>query len=136
MDVDVLRLSPYGDEMHIDLHGYHPADINLLALIEQVWQTRAPWVSLVHGHGRGRRKTVRTGYFGVRIRRALRKDPAFKPYIVRSSLDVTHRSSTYVRLRKNPKPSRTAIDMSLIGIRRYEPKVEPRLLLLIIRAHT
>src|SRR5579871_4469850 len=115
--------------MKIDLHGYHPKDLNLTVLIEQVWQTGAADVTLIHGHGRtrGRRRGVRgrtrTGYFGVRIRRALRHDPTLKPFIVRSSLECLRWGQTYVRIRKNPKPSRTSVDMSLIGLQRYAHQV-------------
>jgi hypothetical protein len=122
-DEEVMRV--FDGLMQIDLHGYHPADLNMTVLIEQAWQTGAAGVTLIHGHGRHRGHLVRantnTGFFGVRIRRALRHDAALKPYIVRSSLDVSHQGSTYVRLRRNPTPSRTEIDMSLIGCRRYEP---------------
>jgi DNA-nicking Smr family endonuclease len=40
--------------MDIDLHGYHPSDINVENLLKQAWETGASQVTLIHGHGHKR----------------------------------------------------------------------------------
>ena len=91
----------------IDLHGYHPDDIDLLAVVRQAWESGASGLRLIHGHGRNRGISpgfvnTNTGYFGLRVRSDLRHGPELKPYVVRSSLDCSHNGSTFIRLRSNP----------------------------------
>ena len=110
--------------MDIDLHGYHPVDINLAALVRQAWEMGAPQITLIHGHGHNRGISAgfvnsNTGFFGMTIRPTLRHDPEFKPWIVRTSLDCGHDGSTTIRLRRNPKPTRIDIDMNLVGEPRF-----------------
>jgi len=44
--------------MEIDLHGYHPDDIDVENLIKQAWETGATEVTLIHGHGHSRGLSV------------------------------------------------------------------------------
>jgi len=102
--------------VQIDLHGYHPDNIDLAALIRQAWETGAAKLTLIHGHGHNRGINVgfvntNTGFFGVRIRRELRHDKHFAQWIKGSTLDCRHDGSTTVKLKANPNPSRTEIVM-------------------------
>ncbi len=106
-----MKIDRKAEAEEIDLHGYHPDDIDLVALIEQAWQAGITKLRLIHGHGHWRGRSVgfvntNTGYFGLRIRSDLRHHPALKNFIVRSSLDCTHDGSTTIRLRSNPTPTR------------------------------
>lgn len=38
--------------MELDLHGYHPNEIDVADLLKQAWETGADKVTLIHGHGR------------------------------------------------------------------------------------
>ncbi|MEJ2378490.1 MAG: Smr/MutS family protein [Pseudolabrys sp.] len=110
--------------MDVDLHGYHPDDIDLAALVREAWETGAPELTLIHGHGRHRGISpgfvnTNTGYFGLRIRSALRRETEFKQWIKRSTLYCGHEGSTTVKLKPNPKPTRVAIDMDLVGPQRH-----------------
>ena len=40
--------------MEIDLHGYHPSEIDVPDLLRQAWEAGALEVTIVHGHGRNR----------------------------------------------------------------------------------
>ena len=40
--------------MEIDLHGYHPSEIDVPDLLRQAWETGASEVTIIHGHGRNR----------------------------------------------------------------------------------
>ena len=100
--------------MDIDLHGYHPDDIDVVDLLKQAWETGANKVTLIHGHGHNRGISVgfvntNTGYFGLRVRGAIRRNSDLKPWIKISSLDCSRDGSTTVQLKKNPNPTRTEI---------------------------
>ncbi len=106
--------------MEIDLHGYHPDDIDLATFVRQAWETGAPELTLIHGHGRHRGLSpgfvnTNTGYFGLRIRDALRHDRKLKQWIKRSTLYCGHEGSTTVKLKPNSNPTRSAIAMELVG---------------------
>jgi hypothetical protein len=102
--------------MDIDLHGYHPSDINVEILLKQAWETGASQVTLIHGHGHKRGISVglsntNTGYFGLIVRRAIRGNARLKPWVKISTLDCGHDGSTTVKLKPNPSPTRTQIEM-------------------------
>jgi hypothetical protein len=102
--------------MEIDLHGYHPRDIDFENLLRQVWETGVDEVVLVHGHGRMRAgsrrfRNTKTGYFGVHVRRTIRGNSKLKPWVKISMLDVRRWGETKVRMKQNPNSSRSRIDM-------------------------
>ena len=105
--------------VQIDLHGYHPRDIKgapLATILEQAWQMGVPRIRFIHGHGRARGKRnmsrgfyrTNTGYFGLSIRRALRQ------WIKYSTLDCSDWGRTTVKLKRNAKPTRNALDLSVL----------------------
>jgi hypothetical protein len=105
--------------MQIDLHGYHPAEIvfngTLLNLVRQTWEMGETELTLIHGHGRNRGITpgfvnTNTGYFGLCIRRALRHDQSFRPWIRHTTLDCSEMGCTSIRLKANPNPTRLKLD--------------------------
>lgn len=107
--------------MEIDLHGFHPRDLDLETLLKQVWETGADDVVLVHGHGRSRGKSVgflntKTGHFGLCIRATIRGNPRLKPWVKISTLDCRRWGSTTVKLKSNPSPTRNEIDLSTVRI--------------------
>ena len=74
----------------MDLHGYHPSEIVqtdvLKKIIQQTWEMGENYVTLIHGHGRNRGISpgfvnTNTGYFGLEIRRALRRDTELRQWI-------------------------------------------------------
>ncbi|HZR60347.1 MAG TPA: Smr/MutS family protein [Xanthobacteraceae bacterium] len=116
--------------VQIDLHGYHPRDIKgapLARILEQAWQMGAPRIRLIHGHGRARGNSKRdwsrgfyktnTGYFGLSIRRALRRNRALRQWIKYSTLDCSDWGRTTVKLKRNAKPTRSALDLSVLPAR-------------------
>src|SRR2546430_16144428 len=106
--------------MEIDLHGYHPDDVDIVALVRQCWEMGAAQITLIHGHGHNRGISAGfvntdTGFFGLSVRSVLRHDSALKSFVIRSSLDCSHDGSTTIRLRPNPHATRTKLEMDLIG---------------------
>lgn len=102
--------------MEIDLHGHHPREVDLETLLKQVWETGVDDVVLVHGHGRARGRSVgflntKTGYFGLCVRATIRGNPRLKPWVKISTLDCRSWGSTTVKLKPNPKPTRSEIDL-------------------------
>lgn len=109
--------------MTIDLHGYHPSDIVwngvLDRIIQQAWEMGEKELSLIHGHGRNRGITpgfvnTNTGFFGLEIRRALRHGVGLRKWIHHTTLDCSDMGVTSVRLKRNPAPSRSALEASLM----------------------
>jgi hypothetical protein len=118
--------------MQIDLHGYHPRDIDLENLLKQAWEMGATEVELIHGHGRKRGISVgwlntKTGHFGLCIRAAIRGNSSLKPWVKISTLDCRHGGSTKVKLKSNPNPTRSAIEMptSSVGSDPGNPDAPP-----------
>lgn len=119
--------------VQIDLHGYHPRDIKgapLATILEQAWQMGAPRIRFIHGHGRARGKfrdnsrgfyRTNTGYFGVSIRRALRRHRELRQWIKYSTLDCSDWGRTTVKLKRNAKPTRTALDLTVLP-----PRTQPQ----------
>ena len=102
--------------MEIDLHGYHPDSIDVANLLEQAWKTGAAQVTFIHGHGRNRGLSpgfinTNTGYFGICIRRVIRGNAALKQWVKISTLDCKQNGATTVKLKPNPTPTRTTIDL-------------------------
>jgi hypothetical protein len=87
----------------------------------------APRIRLIHGHGRARGNSKRdwsrgfyktnTGYFGLSIRRALRRNRALRQWIKYSTLDCSDWGRTTVKLKRNAKPTRSALDLSVLPAR-------------------
>jgi len=80
----------------IDLHGYHPREIVdtglLREIVRQTWEMGEHSFTLVHGHDRNRGISpgfvnTNTGYFGLRIREALRCDESLRVWIFYTTLD-------------------------------------------------
>ena len=117
---------PAGRRVIIDLHGYRPRDIlgePLAAIIAQAWETGADGIRFIHGHGRMRGKSpgfynTKTGYFGLAIRRQLRRGRALRQWIKYTTLDCGDWGATTVRLKTNPSPTRTKIDFGPLPRRR------------------
>jgi hypothetical protein len=102
--------------MDIDLHGYHPDEIDVADLVRQAWEMGADKVRLIHGHGRNRGISVGfintdTGYFGLRIRGAIRGNKVLKQWAKISTFDCSHNGSTTLTLRRNLNPTQRKIDL-------------------------
>ena len=104
-----------GEKVKIDLHGFHPREIIdtgvLREIVRQVWEMGEDSLTLVHGHGRNRGISpgfvnTNTGYFGLRIREALRRDESLREWIFYTTLDRRAIGSTTVRPKPNPTPNR------------------------------
>ena len=111
--------------MEIDLHGYHPDDLDriyddeavclLNRIVQQAWEMGESELRLIHGHGRNRGISpgfvnTNTGYFGLRVRSALRRDDSLRKWIKYTTLDCSHDGSTNIKLKKNAAPTRIALD--------------------------
>jgi hypothetical protein len=106
--------------MQIDLHGYHPDEIDVADLLKQSWEAGASEVTLSHGHGRNRGLSpgfvnTNTGYFGLRVRQAIRGNSELKQWVKVSMLDCSHNGSTTVKLKHNSDPTRTAVKLPESG---------------------
>ena len=100
--------------MELDLHGYHPNEIDIADLLRQAWETGADKVTLIHGHGRNRGLSpgfvnTNTGFFGLCVRGAIRNDSSLKSWVKISTLDCSHNGSTTIKLKRNPNPTRTEV---------------------------
>ena len=109
--------------MTIDLHGYHPSDIIwngvLERVVQQAWEMGETSLSLIHGHGRNRGISpgfvnTNTGYFGLEIRRALRHDKQLRNWLHHTTLSCADTGVTSIRLKRNPTPSRSALDRDVM----------------------
>ena len=109
--------------MEIDLHGYHPRDIVwngvLAKLVEQAWEMGETELILIHGHGRNRGITpgfvnTNTGFFGLEIRKILRRSEELRRWIYHTTLDCGNPGCTSVSLKPNPSPTRTFLDCELL----------------------
>jgi hypothetical protein len=116
--------------MEIDFHGYHPADIVdtgiLDKIVEQAWEMGEPNLYLIHGHGRNRRISpgfvnTNTGFFGLNIRSALRHSRALRQWIKVSTLDCSDLGVTSIKLKRNPRPTRLALDAGLLPPMTFSP---------------
>ncbi len=112
--------------MEIDLHGYHPSEIvwnDVLAkIVQQTWEMGDTYLRLIHGHGRNRGISpgfvnTNTGYFGLEIRRALRRDKKLRKWIKYTTLDCSQMGATGIRLKPNGAPTRTELDEDLLSKR-------------------
>ena len=102
--------------LDIDLHGFHPDDVDVEDLLKQAWEMSAAEVTLIHGHGHNRGLSVgfvntNTGYFGLRVRGAIRRNSNLKPWVKITTLDCSHDGSTSVKLRENLNPTRAQIEL-------------------------
>ncbi len=109
--------------MEIDLHGYHPSQIVrngvLAKIIQQAWEMGESELCLIHGHGYNRGISpgfvnTNTGFFGLEIRRALRHDKDLRQWIKHTTLFCQDPGTTSIALKKNPAPSRTDFDPSIL----------------------
>jgi hypothetical protein len=85
----------------------------------------APRIRFIHGHGRARGikrgfYNTNTGYFGRRIRRQLRRNHALRDWIKYSTLDCSDWGRTTVKLKRNAKPTRSALDLNVLP-----PRTQP-----------
>jgi hypothetical protein len=109
--------------MEIDLHGYHPRDVietGILArIVQQSWEMGEAEIYFIHGHGRRRGISVgfvntNTGYFGLAVRSELRHSDRLRQWIKHTTLNCQDPGFTSVKLKRNPSPSRTALDSDLL----------------------
>lgn len=110
--------------MDVDLHGFHPDQDVLAPILRQLWEMGQFEVRLIHGHGRNRGLSpgfvnTNTGYLGLAVRSSLRKDTELRQWIHYTSMNCGHNGSTWVRLKKNPSPSRSEFDWSLIPTKQH-----------------
>jgi hypothetical protein len=109
--------------MEIDLHGYHPTDLDraahkeaLLANIaRQAWEMGETELTIIHGHGQNRVLSpgfvnTNTGYFGLRIRDEFRHHKELRKWVAYTTLDCSHNGSTSVKLKRNPAPTRNKLE--------------------------
>jgi hypothetical protein len=118
----------------IDLHGYRPRDFvgqPMATVVQQAWEMGAERLRFVHGHGRARGKSpgfynTRTGWLGLRIRRALRHDRGLRQWIKYSTLECTKWGVTTVGLKANPNPTRSALDLTALPPPSYPEEARGR----------
>ena len=59
----VNNSSSYGVKMEVDIHGYHPEDINVAAIVQQAWEMGETELWIIHGHGRNRGRRTPEIYY-------------------------------------------------------------------------
>jgi hypothetical protein len=111
---------PVATSITIDLHGYYPDQVvgyPLENLIRQAYEIGVDRLRLVHGRG--------VGLLGQRIRHDLshpRRD--VRQYMGSTLIDNRDPVLTVVSIRKNAKPTRDELDLSVLPAtrerRRYE----------------
>jgi hypothetical protein len=115
--------------MDFNLHGYHPNDIlsgdRFHQILNQAWEMGEPSVLFIHGHGRNRGVSpgfvnTNTGFFGLRIRSALRHDKSLRQWIKYTTLDCRDPGATSVKLKLNPNPTRRELDAQLFPELTYD----------------
>jgi hypothetical protein len=102
-----------------DLHGYYPGDIYgglLTRIVRQAWEMGAGELVLIHGHGRNRGivpyfVNTNTGLLGLAVRRTLKNALELRQWIYHSTINRGDAGLTSVRLKPNPEPSRTALEL-------------------------
>jgi hypothetical protein len=109
--------------MEVDFHGYHPSDIIdtgiLTRIIQQSWEMGEGEIYFIHGHGHNRGISAgfvntNTGYFGLAIRSDLRHSAELRQWIKYTTLNCQDPGVTSVKLKRNPNPSRSALDSDLL----------------------
>jgi hypothetical protein len=109
----------------IDLHGYHPPDIvgpPMSMIIEQAWEMGADRICFIHGRARGISPgfvNTNTGYFGLCVRRELRRNKDLSRWIKYTTLDCGDWGATTVKLKANPNPTRTGLNLAVLPARNY-----------------
>ncbi len=102
----------------IDLHSYHPRDLEeqgiVGQIVQQAWEMGVLELTLVHGHGKSRGfgrpfANTNTGYLGLTVRGILRNDETLRQWMY-AKIDVSHNGSTRIRVRPNSQPSRSDFD--------------------------
>lgn len=114
-------------EVAVDLHGYHPDQIDsafMTTILTQACETGLPFVRFIHGHGKNRDFTLgfvytNTGLLGLSVRRLLRDDASLRKWIRHTTLDCSHDGSTAVRIRRHEVPTRAKIDTALLPERMF-----------------
>lgn len=76
-------------------------------------------IYLIHGHGHNKGISVglvntNTGYFGLKIRSNLRHAAELRQWIKYTTLNCQDPGVTSVKLKRNPNPSRSALDSDLL----------------------
>src|SRR5208337_385994 len=108
-----------GNRMEVDLHGWHSTEIvntgALQEIVRQAWEMGERCLTLIHGHGRrhdlpGRFVNTNTGRFGILVRAALREDKSLRRWIQYTTIDSHEWGATSIKLRRNPSPSRAALN--------------------------
>lgn len=123
---DALKSPTTREVIEVDLHGYHPSDIDLEKILKQTREMGAKSIRLIHGHGRNRGISpgfvnTNTGCLGLHVRRELRSTGR---WIKRTTLDCSDMGSTVVKLKTNPSPTRTwgSYDVDAFPERRWSPR--------------
>jgi hypothetical protein len=60
-----------------------------------------------------------TGYFGLCVRRELRSNKDLRRWIKYTALDCGDWGATSVKLKVNPHPTRTGLDLAVLPARSY-----------------
>jgi hypothetical protein len=105
-------------DIFVDLHGYHPNDIDISKIVYAAWECGGDTLTIIHGHGHNRGISVgfvntNTGYFGLFIRSELRNDKSLRKWIYYTTLDCSRDGSTTVRIKPNKSPSRSKFEPDL-----------------------
>jgi len=111
----------------IDLHGYYPSNIvgpPMAQIMAQAWEMGAARICFIHGHGRARGISpgfvnTNTGYFGLCVRRKLPSNKDLRRWVKYTTLDCGDWGATTVKLKTNPNPTRTALDLAVLPARSY-----------------
>ena len=108
----------------VDLHHYSPKQVCtsngiLSRLCWESYLLGARRLVLIHGHGRSRgkrpgRSGTNTGRLGLQIRKTLLNHKGLRLWVFPSTLRRSDRSSTSIKLRRNPKPSKTSFSEFLL----------------------
>lgn len=117
-----------GGNMEVDIHGYHPDDIDVPAIVQQAWEMGQTELRIIHGHGRNRGRSpgfvnTNTGLLGLRVRVWLRRYKELRKLIKYTTLDGSDKGVTSVRLKPNATPTRAELDFAAFGWARYSKEI-------------
>lgn len=108
--------------MKFDLHGYDPRTIAesgiLQSVVQQAWEMGEQEVVFVHGHAlwRGTPRpfaNTNTGRLGLAVRGVLRRERELRRWMY-AKLDASWPGTTTVWLKRNPAPTRSKFDFSVL----------------------